>query len=127
MKNMNALFAACSLLLTVNAANALEIVPYSAQTLADLQKADQPVLVHFHAEWCSTCKAQEKVFNSWKGDATVPGTLLVVDYDNERDLRKKMAVRSQSTLISFKGASEKARLAGDTDAKALRAVIEAAR
>ncbi len=127
MKNMNALFAACSLLLTVNAANALEIVPYSAQTLADLQKADQPVSVHFHAEWCSTCKAQEKVFNSWKGDATVPGTLLVVDYDNERDLRKKMAVRSQSTLISFKGASEKARLAGDTDAKALRAVIEAAR
>ncbi len=127
MKNLKSLFAAIGLFAAVNAPQALEIAPYSAQGFADLQKADKPVTLHFHAEWCSTCKAQEKVFNGWKGDASVPGTLLVVDYDNERDLRKKMSVRGQSTVISFKGGMEKARLAGDTDAKSLRAVLDAAR
>ena len=127
MKIVRSLFAAIGLLVAVNAANALEIAPYSAQSFADLQKADKAVTLHFHAEWCSTCKAQEKVFNGWKGDAAVPGTLLIVDYDNERELRKKMGVRGQSTVISFKGSREKARLAGDTDAKALRAVLDAAK
>ncbi len=127
MKILKSLFAAFGLLVAVNAANALEIAPYSAQSFADLQKADKPVTLHFHAEWCSTCKAQEKVFNGWKGDAAVPGTLLIVDYDNERELRKKMGVRGQSTVISFKGSREKARLAGDTDTKALRAVLDAAK
>jgi thioredoxin 1 len=127
MKKLKSLFAVVGLFAAVNAAQALEIAPYSAQSFADLQKADKPVTLHFHAEWCSTCKAQEKVFNGWKGDASVPGTLLIVDYDNERDLRKKMSVRGQSTVISFKGSTEKARLAGDTDAKALRAVLDAAK
>ncbi len=127
MKSRKHLFVLASLLAAMGSAHALDIAPYTPQAFADLQKADKPVALHFHAEWCSTCKAQEKVFNGWKGDASVPGTLLVVDYDNERDLRKKMAVRGQSTVISFKGSQEKARLAGDTDAKALRTVIEAAR
>lgn len=127
MKFLNSFFALAGLLLALNTANALEIAPYSAQTFSDLQKTDKPVTLHFHAEWCSTCKAQEKVFNGWKGDAAVPGTLLIVDYDNERALRKKMNVRGQSTVISFKGSSEKARLAGETDVKALRAVIDAAK
>jgi len=126
MKILKSLFAAIGLLVAVNAANALEIAPYSAQSFADLQKADKAVTLHFHAEWCSTCMAQEKVFNGWKGDAAVPGTLLIVDYDNERELRKKMGVRGQSTVISFKGSREKARLTGDTDTKALRAVLDAA-
>ena len=127
MKKIISLLTIFGLFVTVNVANALEIAPYSARSFTDLQNADKPVTLHFHAEWCSTCKAQEKVFNGWKGDASVPGTLLVVDYDNARDLRKQMGVRGQSTVISFKGSSEKARLAGDTDAKALRAVIDAAK
>jgi len=127
MKKLKSLFAVVGLFAAVNAAQALEIAPYSAQSFADLQKADKPVTLHFHAELYSTCKAQEKVFNGWKGDAAVPGILLIVDYDKERDLRKKMSVRGQSTVISFKGSTEKARLAGDTDAKALRAVLDAAK
>lgn len=127
MKKLQSLFAVICLFAAVNVASALEIAPYSAQSFADLQKADKPVTLHFHAEWCSTCKAQEKVFNGWKGDAAVPGTLLIVDYDKERELRKKMSVRGQSTVISFKGSTEKARLAGDTDTKALRAVLDAAK
>ncbi|WP_150429092.1 thioredoxin family protein [Dechloromonas sp. CZR5] len=118
---------AISLLASVNLAAALEIKPYSAPELADLQGAGKPVALHFHADWCPTCRAQEKVFNGWKGDPAVPGTLLVVNYDNERELRKSMGVRSQSTLIVFKGKAETARLAGETDPKALANALGSAR
>ncbi len=105
---------------------ALDIAPYSASALAQLQKANQAVAVHFHASWCPTCLAQEKVLQKWKGDASVPGTVLVADYDTEKDLKKQMAVRTQSTLVVFKGNVEKARLAGNTDAATLRAALQAA-
>uniref|UniRef100_Q47B96 Thioredoxin domain-containing protein n=1 Tax=Dechloromonas aromatica (strain RCB) TaxID=159087 RepID=Q47B96_DECAR len=107
-----------------NLAFALDIQPYSADTLAAKQKAGESVTLHFHADWCPTCRAQDKVLNSWKGDASVPGTLLLVDYDKERELKRQLGVRTQSTLIAYKGAVEKARLAGETDPKALRALLD---
>lgn len=99
---------------------ALEIKPYSPDILAQLQKSGAQVALHFHANWCPTCRAQEKVFNSWKDDASVPGTLLVVDFDKERDLKSKFNVRTQSTLIVFKGDKEVTRLGGKADEKSLK-------
>lgn len=106
---------------------ALDIQPYSPETLAAKQKAGEAVALHFHADWCPVCRAQEKVFNGWKGDASVPGTLLVVNYDKERELKQQLGVRSQSTVIVYKGAKETGRLSGDTDAKALRTVLDSAK
>jgi thioredoxin 1 len=60
-------------------AHALDIAPYSAQVLAQKQQADEAVGLHFHAKWCPTCLVQERAFNTFKGDAAVPGTLLMVD------------------------------------------------
>jgi len=112
------------LLLSASATTfALEIKPYTAQALSTEQQAGKPVTLHFHANWCPTCRAQEKTFQQWKGDASVPGTLLVVDYDNEKELKKKLGVRTQSTLITYQGTVEKARLAGETDSEKLRAAL----
>lgn len=108
-------------------AHALDIAPYSAQALAAKQQAGELVGLHFHASWCPTCRAQEKVFNSFKGDASVPGTLLVVDYDQERELKRELNVRSQSTLIIYKGKEQKHRSGGVTDAPDLRAAWVSAR
>ena len=119
--------AAIALSAAFNLAHALDIQPYAAETLAAKQKAGEAVALHFHADWCPTCRAQEKVFNGWKGDASVPGTLLVVDYDKERELKRQLGVRTQSTVIAYKGTRETGRLAGDTDPKALRAVLDSAK
>lgn len=118
--------AAITLTLLASVASALEIKAYTPESFASLQAAKQPVVLHFHADWCPVCKAQAKVFEGWQGDASVPGTLLRVNYDQEKELRRSMGVRSQSTVIAFKGSAEKARLAGETDAAALRAVLAAA-
>jgi thiol-disulfide isomerase/thioredoxin len=120
------LIATLLLSLSTNLAFALDIQPYSAKTLADLQQAGKPVALHFHADWCPTCRAQEKVFNGWKGDAAVPGTLLVANYDNERELKKQFGVRNQSTVIVFKGSKETARVGGATDPAKLRTALQSA-
>lgn len=120
------LVATLLLSLSTNLAFALDIQPYSAKALTDLQQAGKPVALHFHADWCPTCRAQEKVFNGWKGDAAVPGTLLVASYDNERELKKQFGVRNQSTVIVFKGSKETARVGGATDPAKLRTALQSA-
>jgi thioredoxin 1 len=118
--------AAAGLLSLAGLAQALTIQPYSAQSLAAAQGADRPVAVIFHADWCPTCKQQEKALAQIKGEAGLDLLLLVADYDKEKDLRKSMKVRTQSTLVVFRGSAEKARLAGDTDAGKLRTALKSA-
>lgn len=106
---------------------ALEIKPFSAAALASAQKAGQPVAVHFHAEWCPTCRKQSTVLTQLKSDKSLEAvTVLVADYDAERELRKTLEVRTQSTLVVFKGATERARVAGETDSAKLAATLRSA-
>jgi thiol:disulfide interchange protein len=117
---------AASLALLAGLAQALTIQPYSAEALASAQGAGQPVAVHFHADWCPTCKQQEKAFGQLKAEPGLDVLLLVADYDKEKELRRAMKVRSQSTLVVFRGTAEKARVAGDTEAGKLRAALKSA-
>jgi len=108
-------------------AQALEIKPFSAAALASAQKAGQPVAVHFHAEWCPTCRKQSTVLTELKADKSLEAvTVLVADYDAERELRKTLKARTQSTLVVFKGATERARVAGETDSAKLAATLRSA-
>jgi thioredoxin 1 len=117
--------AAAALLTAVSWAQALTIAPYTAQALASAQQAGQPVAVHFHADWCPTCKQQDKALALLKTEPGLDITVLVADYDLEKDLRKAMKVRMQSTMVVFKGSEEKARLAGDTAPDKIRATLKA--
>lgn len=115
-------------LLTVSGlARALDIQPYTAQSLQQAQTAGMPVAVHFHADWCATCKAQEQAFDRLRSDPGLKGvTLLVADYDKERDLKKAMNVRSQSVVVVFKGNKETARIGGETKPEKIRAALATA-
>lgn len=106
---------------------ALNIAPYSAEALKEAQAAGKPVALHFHATWCGTCRAQERAFLSLKGAPELKDvTLYVVDYDKEKPLRKSLSVRSQSTVIVYKGDKQTAMLAGETEAGSLQRALKSA-
>lgn len=50
--------------------------------------------LHFHAWWCGTCRAQERAFQGLKDAPELTDvTLLVVDFDKEKPLRRTLNVR----------------------------------
>ena len=120
------MFLAALLVGAATTAQALDIKPYSAAALAEAQKADQPVALHFHADWCPTCRAQDKVLQSLKAEPGLDLSVLVANYDTERDLKRRFKVTSQSTLVVLHGQREAARLVGETSADGIRAALKSA-
>jgi thioredoxin 1 len=115
---------AVSLLGLTGVAQALEVRPFDGATLASLQGAGKPVAVHFHADWCPTCVNQTRALDQLKAGGQLQGmTVLVADYDKEKDLKRQHKVRSQSVLIVFKGPTEVARSAGQTQPEQLREAL----
>ncbi len=106
--------------------HALEVKPYTAAALAAAQKADKPVALHFHADWCPACRAQEKVLQTLKAEPGLDLTVLVANYDTEKALKRRFNVRAQSTLIVLQGQQEWARLVGDTSADSIRQALKTA-
>jgi len=105
-------------------AHALDIRPYDAAALAELQGAGKGVAVHFHADWCPTCVNQSRALEQLKADAQLqPLTVLVADYDKEKALKRQLKVRSQSVIVVFKGTAEVARSAGQTQPEQIRQAL----
>lgn len=112
------------LLLFSGWAQALGIQPYTATAMQHAQASGKPFAVHFHADWCSTCRAQEQVFKSLQGDPQLKDiTLLVANYDEERDLKKTLNVRAQSVIVIFNGSQETARIGGETKTEKIKAAL----
>lgn len=107
-------------------AQALELKPYSAATLQGLQTAGKPVAVHFHADWCPLCRAQDKALELLKSERGLDLTVLQANYDTERALKRQLGVNSQATFVVFKGRQEAQRLVGETGVDGIRAVLKTA-
>jgi thioredoxin 1 len=105
---------------------ALEVKPYSPAALAEAQKADLPVALHFRADWCPTCRAQDRVLDGLKSEPGLGVTVLSVNYDTEKDLKKQYKISTQSTLVVLHGHKESARLVGDTSANGIRTALKSA-
>jgi len=108
------------------ASQALDIQAYSAAALAQAQSANKPVALHFHAGWCPTCRAQEKVLKDLKSEAGLDLTVLVANYDTEKDLKRRFNIRAQSTLVVLHGTKETYRVVGDTSPGGIRAALKSA-
>ncbi len=110
----------------VSMAHALEVKPYSAALLAEAQQADKPVALHFRADWCPTCREQDRLLASMKAEQGLDLTVLAVNYDTEKALKKRFNIRGQSTLVVLHGQKETGRSLGDTNAAGLRATLKSA-
>ncbi len=63
---------------------------------------------------------------SLKSESGLDMTVLVVNYDTEKELKKRFNVRAQSTFVVLRGQQEWARLVGDTDPAAIRTAFKSA-
>lgn len=104
-------------------AQALETKPFNQAEFSQAQTAGKSTALHFHADWCPTCKKQSASLEQLKADKALDITVFVANYDSEKALKQKYAVRTQSTLIVFKGDVEKTRLAGQTDASDIKTAL----
>jgi thiol-disulfide isomerase/thioredoxin len=107
-------------------ASALEQRAYDADGFKAAQAAGKPVVIHVTAPWCPTCKAQHQVLDDLaKKPEYASITLYQVDFDSQKDVLKAFKATSQSTLIAFNGATETARVVGQTGAEAIESVLAA--
>lgn len=120
------LIVAAALVGSAAIAHALDIKPYSADALASAEKAGQPVALHFRADWCPTCRAQDKALQSLKSEKGLDITVLSVNYDTEKDMKRRFKINSQSTLVVLKGDKESARLVGDTSSLNIMMALKSA-
>jgi thiol-disulfide isomerase/thioredoxin len=83
----------------------------------------KPAVLFFHASWCPVCKADNDLLTKWYSTKTYPLTVYKVDYDTEKDLKKKYGVTYQHTYVLIDGTGKAIKtLRGPTDAQ-LQALI----
>jgi thioredoxin 1 len=106
------------------AASAAGFATYSGQSFDQALKSGAPLVVHVHADWCPTCRAQMPTLQSMSGDKQYDKVRFVrVNFDKDRDFLTTYKVASQSTILVFKGGKEVARFAGVTDATQIKTRI----
>ena len=116
--------ASCTLL---SLAAAGDIKPYAQNTFDALTSTGKPVVLHFWASWCPTCKAQKPVLSQlMQASAYKDVTMLTVDYDAEKPLLQKYQVKQQSTLVAFKGGKEVGRSTGEVDREPIESLVRKA-
>lgn len=105
------------------AARAATDAPFTQDAFAAAQKAGKPILLHVTAPWCPTCTAQKPILGKISADPAFRDLVILrVDFDNQKDVVRAMNVRSQSTLIVYRGATEVGRSAGDTNEASITAL-----
>ncbi len=114
---------AIGLALSTSRAHAATDAPFTQDAFAAAQKAGKPILLHVTAPWCPTCTAQKPILGKIAADATFKDLVILrIDFDSQKDVVRAMNVRSQSTLIAFRGANELGRSAGDTNEASITAL-----
>ena len=115
-----------TLLSFVAATSALgaEIKPFDAATFAALQAANKPVLIDVYADWCPTCKQQAPIVDALLASPEFKDyTVLKVNFDTQKDVRRTLRVAQQSTFIVYHGKREVARSIGDTSKESIAALL----
>lgn len=104
---IQATLLATILLSATGAAQALTFEPFTEARFKTLQAENKPVLIDVNAKWCSTCKAQGLVLDSYQRQYPSSGiTVLKVDFDSQKRWVTHFKAPRQSTFVSFKGTEQ---------------------
>jgi len=103
------------------------VTKYNKQALEQAQDAGKPIIVFVTASWCPNCRAQQPIVDTLTKDpAFADATLFVVDFDSDKQALRDLKVTMQSTLIAFKGKTERKRSTAVTDPDRIRELFQAA-
>lgn len=101
--------------------------PYTQEKLDALNKAGKPALVFIYADWCPTCKAQDKILGELLPTDEFKGiTTLRVNFDAQKPVVRAFGVKYQSTLIVFKNGKEASRVTAETDRERIAELLRKA-
>lgn len=107
MRLIHKLFAIAVLLFTVSSVYALEKEPYSQIRFEALQATGEVVLIDVYASWCPTCKKQQEALEAYRSaNPDKKFTILVVDFDKNKDIVRHFRAPRQSTLMIYKGTEQ---------------------
>jgi thiol-disulfide isomerase/thioredoxin len=78
---------------------------------------EQPsYIVFIHADWCTTCQAQDRALERLAADPRFANLrIVVVDYDTQTHIMRYFNAPERSTFIVFHGETEVARAIAITD------------
>jgi len=62
----------------------------------------RPVIVDFHALWCSPCKMQSPILKEVAGEFGDKVRIIKIDVDQNPEISSRYSVQSVPTLIIFK-------------------------
>ncbi len=127
--------------LTLSAATALSLplarlagaapMAYTPGLVQQKLAAGETVFLDFKADWCTTCRAQERVLTELK--AANPAyekaiSFVNVDWDSYKnaELTRARKIPRRSTLVVLKGNKELGRLVADTSPANIRKLMDRA-
>lgn len=88
-------------------------INYDEVKVSEALASGQKVALFFHATWCPSCKALDKVINSSLSSILADTLIVKVDYDTSTDLKKKYRVVGQHTTVILNAdGSEKSKKLG---------------
>lgn len=119
------MFVFTLLLAVATAAVAAAPAPYSPEAFDAARRRGGTVVVSVHADWCPTCRAQSAILRELAATGkTSEAVYLIVDFDGDKKAVKRFTATYQSTLVVFHGGEEVGRSIGETDADAIRSLVE---
>jgi len=102
-------------------------IPFDQANFNQLLQQGKPVVLHIHADWCPTCRAQQAVLDDLMPKAEFKDLpVLRVNFDKETKLLRTYKVRNQSTFIIFKNGKEISRSTGETDSSHIAELLKKA-
>jgi thioredoxin 1 len=94
-------------------------------------RAGETVFVDFYTDWCTTCRAQERIINTLKSENPAYEksiTFVRVDWDihSRSKLAKSLKIPRRSTLVVLKGNDELGRIVAGTSVNSIKALFDTA-
>lgn len=105
------------------------VLEYEPGLVAERLAAGETLFIDFKADWCTTCRAQERTIEALKAENPAYGeamTFVAVDWDQygRSDLVRSLGIPRRSTLIVLKGDQELGRIVADTRQSAIKDLLD---